>query len=274
MGYSRGMTRIQRSTLSIALGAAAMMAAAPGGAAPPPPPPMHLEFADGRIVCEIVPEAGTVPELVVSTLRVVMRTALEHLGPPPEPVRLTVRLLKPRPFYKRPRMLVHAEALAMQQGDEIFLHPGDDPLRLAFRLGHEIAHWLVYKQHPVRPPLWLDEGLANWTGRMAAEAAARPLKQTVERPEPAKLERHLFTLEELLTMTAYPRKPAEVGAFYWQAESLVAALHQKLGQEAFRDYLAKLCIPEPPPWDVPLRTDWYFNDADFRWLAEQIRPTP
>jgi hypothetical protein len=268
------MTRIQRSTLSITLGAAAMMAAAPGGAAAPPAPPVHLEFADGRIVCEIVPEAGAVPELVVSTLRVVMRTALEHLGPPPEPARLTVRLLKPRPFYKRPKMLFHAEALAMQQGDEIFLHPGDDPLRLAFRLGHEIAHWLVYTQYPVRPPLWLDEGLANWTGRMAAEAVARPLKQTVERPEPAKLERHLFTLDELLALTAYPRKPAEVGAFYWQAESLVAALHQKLGQEAFRAYLAKQCVPEPPPWDVPLRTDWYFNDADFRWLAEQIRPTP
>ncbi|MDD2239771.1 MAG: hypothetical protein PHI93_03820 [Kiritimatiellae bacterium] len=245
---------------------------APPSPAPAAAEPLRLEFADGLVVCHIFGANGPIPELVPDTLAIAMRTVMKELGPPPAPATLSIHLQPPTPFYKRAKALFHAQALAAQEHDDIRLHPGQDPLKLAFRLGHELSHWITYKQHPARPPLWLDEGLANIMGAAAAEAAARPLKQTVERPLPDKLPGHLYSLEALLHLDAYPRKPAQVGAFYWQAEALVGALRQKLGREAFNDYLAALSVPQPPLWEAPLRERWYFNDADFRWLAEHIRP--
>jgi hypothetical protein len=232
--------------------------------------PELFEFADGAVQCEVVPAGNTIPDLVRTTLPIAMRMALAELGPPPGPARLIVRLQKPPPFYKR--ALLRVEAHAVQAGDEILLTPGADPLKLAFRLGHEFSHWLVYKQHPARPPLWLDEGLANAIAAAAAEACARTLKLKIERPEPPKLDRHLFTLEQLVARQDYPRQPDEVGAFYWQAEALVAALRRKLAPADFKTYLSLLAVPDPPAWDAPLRERWYFNDGDMAWFARQIDP--
>lgn len=238
------------------------------------PDPLRLEFAEGRVVCLIKTDDKEVPDIVGAVLPIAMRCVLEEIGAPPEPATLTIRLEKPPRFYKRSKALMPVEALAVQDGDEIRLHPGSDPLKLAFRLGHELSHWLVYKQHPARPPLWLDEGLANRMGSAAAEAAARPLSQTIERPPPGNIAKHLEPLDALLVRTTYPRKPLEVAAFYWQAETLVDALRDKLGRDAFRDYLGLLSAPEQPPWDAPLRETWYFNDADFQWLSERILNAP
>jgi hypothetical protein len=210
--------------------------------------------------------------MVLATLPIAMKTALEHLGGPSEPARLKIRLQEPPPFYKRARSLFRVEAFASQAGDEILLHPGNDPLKLAFRIAHEISHWLVSKRHPVRPPLWLDEGLANGIAADAAERCARTLKQTVERPAPPRLGGHLYALEELTALQGYPRKPDRVGAFYWQAEALTTALRNKLGRDDFKVYLALLSTPGAPSWQAPLRERWYFTDWDIEWLARQIRP--
>ncbi len=237
-----------------------------------PQDPASFTFGEGLVQCTVIPAAEPVPGILSSTLPVAMRTALEILGPPPRPATLTIRLQRPPPFYKRAASLFRAEPLATQRDDEILLHPGRDPLKLAFRLGHELSHWLAYQQFPVRPPLWLDEGLANGIGAAAAEACARSLRQTVARPPPPRLDHHLFSLEELIALRNYPSSPAETGAFYWQAEALVSALRHKLGPEEFRSYLATLSSPSPPAWDAPLRERWYFTDWDIAWFARQIRP--
>lgn len=271
MLYSGRVTPIRsRLRLAAGLAALALPLACPGRTAAAQP--VTLALGDGLVTCRILSDSGPVPELVLSVLPVAVKSAMEQAGPPPAPAALTLRLQKPPPFYKRFFGLVRADALATQQGDEILLQPGHDPLKLAFRLGHELSHWLVRLRHPVRPPLWLDEGLANRTGAAAAEAAGRPRQIAVERPLPPRLARHPFTLNELVALKTYPVRPAETGAFYWQAEALVDGLHRKLGKDAFLNYLALLCVPEPPAWDAPLRERWYFNDADFRFLARQIHP--
>ena len=228
-------------------------------------------FAEGRIVCEwSAPKE--IPEWALAILPIAMNAALERIGPPAEPARLEIRLLAPPPFYKRAKALFQAEAFASQTGDEIALHPGKDPLILAFRLGHELAHWLVSKRHPARPPLWLDEGLAQMVAAEAAEQCARTRKQDLERPRPPQLEGHLFTLEELIALQAYPQAAARSAAFYWQAEALVRALYGRLGAGEFSVYLGLLSAPDAPGWQAPLRERWYFSDWDVNWLAEQIRP--
>ena len=230
-------------------------------------------FAEGRIVCEITADRE-IPEIAATVLPIAMKAALERIGPPPEPAQLTIRLLSPPPFYKRAKALFRAEAFATQAGDAIAVHPGKDPLKLAFRLGPEVAHWLVYKRHPARPPLWLDEGLAQLVAAEAAEVCARTRKQTLERPLPAKLEDHLFSLDELVGLQAYPQSAARSAAFYWQAEALVRAIYSRLGAAEFAAYLALLSAPAAPDWQGPLRERWYFSDWDVNWLAEQIRPQP
>lgn len=233
-----------------------------------------LAFADNRIAVEILSPQGPVPERVLSVLPMAMKSALEQIGAPEDPVRLTIRLQAPPPFHRRALAWFRVEPSAIQQGDDILLQAGDDPLILAFRLGHELSHWLVSKRHPVRPPLWLDEGLAQMVAADTASVCARTLKQNLERPRPAHLARSRFRLDELTALRAYPKTEARSAAFYWQAEALVRAIHQRLGPADFAAYLGLLCSPDPPPWPAPLRERWYFSDWDMNWLEEQVRPGP
>ena len=232
----------------------------------------NLPFADGRIACTILARSGTVPDLLLSCLPVAMNAALETVGAPTEPAHLTIQLQDPPSFYKRFRALFRTETFAIQRDNEIELQAGDDPLKLSFRLGHELTHWLTAKKYPVRPPLWLDEGLAQFVGASAAQTSARVHKQSLERPAPANLVDNLFRLEDLVTLQAYPAKSGLSAAFYWQTEALVRALRQRLGPAEFSNYLACLCTTNPPGWQVPLRERWYFTDWDMNWLANQIRP--
>lgn len=229
------------------------------------------DFAAGLVACDVVAPRD-IPALALEILPLAMNAALERIGPPAEPARLELRLLDPPPFYKRFKALVQVEAFGTQMGDEITLYPGKDPLKLAFRLGHEFSHWLVYKRLGRRPPLWLDEGLAQMVAAAAAEKVARTRKQDIERPRPPKLEGHLFALDELIGLQTYPRSAARSAAFYWQAEALVRALEGKLGAEEFAVYLGLLSAPDAPDWQAPLRERWYFTDWDVNWLVEQIRP--
>ena len=202
-----------------ALGAACALALAANGCASRQEPggPLRLVFADGLVACDVFPAGNDpVPELVLSALPIAMRTALEQIGPPPGPSRLAIRLQPPPPFHRRALARFRAEPIATQQGDDILLQPGTDPLKLAFRLGHELSHWLVERRHAARPPLWLDEGLANLVGAAAAEAAARPLSQTVVRPGSSDSGAHRHSLEELVALESYPRHPAASAAFYRQ----------------------------------------------------------
>ena len=234
----------------------------------------NLTFADGQIDCNIVSAHDSIPALVLSVLPIAMNAALEIVGTPAESARLTIRLQEAPPFYKRLKALFRVETFASQQDNEILLRTGDDPLKLAFRLAHELSHWLVSKRHPARPPLWLDEGLAQQVGAAAADTCARTCTQILERPRPPKLDQNLYRLDELAALQAYPKTEARSAAFYWQAEALVSAIQQRLGSIEFALYLGLLSSAEAPNWQSPLRERWYFSDWDFEWLAQQIVPKP
>ena len=269
--YSAPMNRFPRRIAASMLAAAASWIPfiASGN-----PVAQTVRFADDRIACEVSAPPGTDLGPVLAALPIAMKSALELVGAPEAPAQLALEVLPPPSFYKRLKALFRVDAFAMQTGDEIRLYPGHDPLKLAFRLGHELTHWLVYKRHPARPPLWLDEGLAQLVAAEAAEVCARTRKQTLERPLPAKLEDHLFSLDELVGLQAYPQSAARSAAFYWQAEALVRAIYSRLGAAEFAAYLALLSAPAAPDWQGPLRERWYFSDWDVNWLAEQIRPQP
>jgi hypothetical protein len=232
----------------------------------------NLVFASGSIACQVVAPGDAIPQGLLTALPVAMNSAVEHIGAPAAPAHLVLRLQEPPSWYKRFKALFRSEAAAVQEGDEIRVQAGDDPLKLAFRIGHELSHWLACKRHPVRPPLWLDEGLAQLVAADAAATCARTCKQSLARPRPPRLDQNLFGLEELAALAEYPRSADRSAAFYWQAEALVGGIRKRLGPGDFATYLGLLSVSRAPGWQVPLRERWYFSDWDFGWLAEQIRP--
>ena len=238
------------------------------------PVPQTVRLADDRITCEVSAPPGTDLAPVLDTLPIAMRSAVELVGIPEQPAQLALQVLPPPSFYKRLKALFQVEAFALQAGDEIRLYPGREPLKLSFRLGHELTHWLVYKRHPARPPLWLDEGLAQLGGSAAAEVRARTLKQDLARPPPEHLAENLFSIGELTRLRDYPHSAARSAAFYWQAEALAGALRGRLGPAEFQVFIGLVAVPQPPDWPALLRERWYFSDWDMDWLAGQIRPAP
>lgn len=230
-----------------------------------------LEFADGRVRCVVEASSPDMDNLVHAA-DLSMKAALRTLPPPEESATLEIRLLSPPPFYKR--WFGADTPHGMQRDDEIALLPEADGVKLAFRLAHEMSHWLVAKANPQRPPLWLDEGLAQRIGTQAAAAAGRTEKRGLARTPPDGWEVHALSLGELVGLDAYGDSPAAAGAFYWQAERLVDAIFERLGRDDFLAYLSILSTPPVPGWQEPLRERWWFNDADFEALARAIAPQP
>lgn len=227
------------------------------------------EFADGRVRCVVEENDG---KSLSDAAMLGMSAALRILPPPEESATVTVRYLAPPPFYRR--WFGASSAHGWQSGDEIAVRPDTDSVKLAFRLAHEMSHWLAAKTHPQRPPLWLDEGLAQRIGAQAAAAAGRTEKRTLARTPPDGWEPHAYTLSALTALDAPPDSPAAAGAFYWQAECLVDAIAERLGRDDFLIYLSILSTPPVPDWQAPLRERWWFNDADFDALACAIAPKP
>ena len=227
------------------------------------------DFADGRVRCVVEADGG---EALALATGFGMNAVLRTLPPPDGPATVTIRYIDPPPFYKR--WLGAPAAHGWQSGDEIAVRPDSDGVKLAFRLAHEMSHWLVAKTHPRRPPLWLDEGLAQRIGTQAAAAAGRTEKRGLARTPPDGWEAHAHSLDALTALDVPPDAPDAAGAFYWQAERLVDMLCDRLGRDDFLAYLAILSSPDAPPWQAPLRERWWFNDADFEALARAIAPPP
>lgn len=212
-----------------------------------------------------------IPDDFAATVGLALNMALQELPEPDESAELNIQLLARPPFYKR-MLERHASAAAYQTEDGIGIYPESDPLKLAFRLGHETSHWLLSKHTKgQRPPLWLDEGLAQLIGRRTAEAKARSLHMTIAPPAPACRPADFFSLEQLAALSDYPASKAGTAAFYWQAEAAVDYLYKRLGRTIFLEYLMELAAPDAPAWDVPLRTRYYWNDGDFNRLTAHIR---
>lgn len=227
-------------------------------------------FAEGRLLVRW--ESGPIPPDIDRALAIAVPAALEVLPPPPDPATV---VLRPLPAPSRwSRLLNRKRPLpnALHSKGLVQISPEGDLDALAFRLAHEFSHELALCAFPSRPPLWLDEGLAQFVAARAAAAAARSNGRTAVRVPPENLASAAYTLDALTALADYPSTPDAAAAFYWQAELLVTRLHAALGPRAFLDYLRALSAPDAPPWQEPLRRDYYFNDDDFAALERHVLP--
>lgn len=97
-------------------------------------------------------------------------------------------------------------------------------------LGHEMTHLVINRYFRRPPPLWLNEGLAEWYEEFAY-SAYKGIKKS--RAKGFMEMRARLTLEGLLTSRTYPTDPAAVQAFYQTAKFLVGYLLIERPRERF-----------------------------------------
>jgi hypothetical protein len=194
--------------------------------------------------------------------RVAARAASEVAGPVPSnalPVRVT--------FAPPPRRGGEG-VLGESRGESISVTASADPLKTAFRAGHEGAHAVLAMRFGAAVlPLWLEEGLAQLAGWRAAEAFARTeslQSHPVPPPEP------WLDFDTLVSLSDYPADPAAVAAFYWQSALLVRTLHARLGPAAFSDFLS--AAASGTNLSSYLKEKCWLSDADLSRLRRSVLP--
>lgn len=247
-----------RARAAAVLGAAALAAAWGGGCGRREAPPR--EFA-------VVFPAGLQDDSALNDAerrlwRVAARAAADVAGPVPDgasPVRVS---------FAPPLRRGGDGVLGESRGESIAVTASADPLKTAFRAGHECAHAVLAMRFGAGVlPLWLEEGLAQLSGWRAADAFARTSgmqSRPVPPPEP------WLDFDALVATADYPGDAASVAAFYWQSALLVRALHARLGPAAFEEFLA--VAASGGDVSAHLREKCWFSDGDFERLRRTVLP--
>lgn len=247
-----------RARVAAVLGAAALVAALAGacGRREGPPREFAVVFPAG------LRDDGALTDSERRLWRVAARAAAEVAGPVADgasPVRVTFAL---------PPRGGGDGVLGESRGGAIAVTASADPLKTAFRAGHECAHAVLALQFGAGVlPLWLEEGLAQLAGWRAADAFARTSglqSRPVPPPEP------WLDFDALVAADGYPGDPASVAAFYWQSALLVRALHARLGPAAFGELLS--AAASGGDVSAHLREKCWFADGDFERLRRAVLP--
>ena len=109
-------------------------------------------------------------------------------------------------------------------------------------LAHEMTHLVFNRFLPVRLPLWLNEGLAEYYGEFAYRAAKGMGQSKGNAFRPL---RTWMPLAQLLDATAYPADPTEVALFYATSKYLVGYLLLRQPRDKWDAFFARLLAGEP-----------------------------
>ena len=109
-------------------------------------------------------------------------------------------------------------------------------------LAHEMTHLVFNRFLPVRLPLWLNEGLAEYYGEFAYRAAKGMGQSKGNAFRPL---RNWTPLAELLAAETYPTDPADVARFYATSKYLVGYLLLKQPRARWDAFFARLLAGEP-----------------------------
>ncbi|MGD9612979.1 MAG: hypothetical protein AB7V22_08750, partial [Kiritimatiellia bacterium] len=109
-------------------------------------------------------------------------------------------------------------------------------------LAHEMTHLVFNRFLPVRLPLWLNEGLAEYYGEFAYRAAKGMGQSKGNAFRPL---RTWTPLADLLAAETYPADPADVARFYATSKYLVGYLLLKQPRARWDAFFARLLAGEP-----------------------------
>jgi hypothetical protein len=125
-------------------------------------------------------------------------------------------------------------------------------------LAHEMTHLVFNRFLPVRLPLWLNEGLAEYYGEFAYRAA-RGMGQGKRNAFPPLRKR--TPMADLLNATAYPVQPLEVNQFYATSKYLVGYLLWKLPRDKWNAFFGRVLEGEDPQAALLHTYGWADIDA-------------
>lgn len=127
-------------------------------------------------------------------------------------------------------------AASFVRGNAMYLQEtGTAPADKMGTLAHEMVHLVFNRFIPVRLPLWLNEGLAEYYGEFAYRDA-RGLGQN--RRAAFRSLKKRTPLAELLGATDYPADPRDVADFYATAKHLVGFLRLRFPAEKWNAFFA------------------------------------
>jgi len=112
-------------------------------------------------------------------------------------------------------------AFSLVQGPAMFLQQNKDTTSSGAVLAHEMTHLVINRFFNGTPPLWLNEGLAQWYEEFGY-AAFKGIKKSKR----AQFDdfKYRYPVSQILTLDRYPSTQAGVRAFYETSKYLVGLL--------------------------------------------------
>lgn len=130
-------------------------------------------------------------------------------------------------------------AAAFVRGDMMFLYDMDDRETNAEILTHEMSHLVLNRFFLIQPPLWLNEGLAEWYGntgyRTFKGLKVDPEENMGSLADP-------IPLETLFGMSTYPEGDGEISRFYATSKQVVGMLMLRKSQPEFVKFLEGITV--------------------------------
>ena len=130
--------------------------------------------------------------------------------------------------FLRTSMVSTEWAFSLVQGPAMFLQQNKNTSSSGEVLAHEMTHLVINRFFNGTPPLWLNEGLAQWYEEFGY-AAFKGIKKS-KRPQFNDF-KYAYPVSQLLTLDGYPPTQAGVRAFYETSKYLVGFLMIKWPSE-------------------------------------------
>lgn len=125
-------------------------------------------------------------------------------------------------------------------------------------LAHEMSHLVLNRFFARQPPLWLNEGLAEWYGHIAWKAFQG--QRVNPRAELGTLARPL-PLAQVMALEGYPDDPAVIRLFYQTSHHLVGFLMLEKDRPAFVRFLLRVTQDGVPAMEA-IREEYGFENVE------------
>ena len=128
-------------------------------------------------------------------------------------------------------------AYSFVYGSDMFLQRAGARHESSEIVAHEMVHVILYRFYGRQPPLWLNEGLAQWYQEFGYSAYTGTGKSKSSPFRPLKA---WYPLPDLVALKQYPVEPKEIALFYTTSKYLVGYLMLKKPPERMNEFVAAL----------------------------------
>jgi len=152
-------------------------------------------------------------------------------------------------------------AAAFVSGRMMYIQDFGDTETNANILAHEMSHLVLNRFFLHYPPLWLNEGLAEWYGTIGHRAFKG---QRADPRSSLGRMRNPCDLQTLLSMRGYPANTEDVSRFYGTSQQLVGMLVLEKRMPEFVQFLKLITVEGKPAMEAVTTVYGYQNVAELQ----------